>query len=183
MTAWLLAALDRLPPRWRRLAVGGAALLLVAAAIAALIVEAPQVEPHRPRARAAPVLVPRPPGSRATPLTTPEPVSVGELRRATAVAERFAVSYLMFVYGRATALSVAEVTRTLRTELSRGRSPVTPIERQRHPRLLSLHTVGTMPGFVVATAIVEDGGIAAYRLRFTLTERSRRWLVSTVDDW
>jgi hypothetical protein len=182
MTAWLLAVLDRLPYRWRRVALGGATLLLVAAAITALIVEAPQLKRHRPRARAAPLLVHPPPGGHAAPLTPPPPVSAADMRRATEVAERFAVSYLAFVYGRATARSVVEITRTLRTQLARGRSPVTPIERQRRPRLLSLHTVGTMPGFVVATAIVEDGGIAAYRLRFTLSERSRRWLVGTVED-
>ena len=182
MIAWLLAALDRLPPRWRRVAVGASALIVLAATIAALILEARPVEPqHRPSHAPVPV-VRRPPPSRPTPRIARQPVSRTELRRATEVAERFAVSYLRFAYGRAAARSVAGVAPALRSRLVRGRSAITPIERQRHSRLLSLHTVGTMPGFVVATATVEDGGIAAYRLRCSLQERSGRWLVVTVEE-
>src|ERR1019366_4922865 len=40
----------------------------------------------------------------------------------------------------------------------------------------------TTPGFVVATATIEDGGIAAYRLRFALREEGGRWLVSDVQE-
>jgi hypothetical protein len=182
MTAWLLAALDRLSPRWRRVAVALPALLLLAAAITALILEARTVERQRRPSPALAPVVRRPPPRRLAPRTAHQPVSAAELRRASEVAERFAVSYLRFAYGRATARSVVEVEPALRSQLIRGRSPVTPIERQRHPRLLSLHTVGTMPGFVVATATVEDGGIAAYRLRFSLEEHSGRWLVGTVEE-
>jgi hypothetical protein len=182
MTAWLLAALDRLPLRWRRVGVGGAALVLLAAAITALILQALPVErPRRPPPASAPVVRPSQ-RSRATPRTPRPPVSATKLRRATEVAERFAVSYLRFAYGRATARSVVEAAPFFRSQLIRGRSPVTPVARQRHPRLLSLYAVGTMPGFVVATAIVEDGGIAAYRLRFSLETRSGRWLVGAVEE-
>jgi hypothetical protein len=181
MIAWLPAALDRIPPSWRRVAVGAAALLVLAAAIAALILEAGLVErQHRPRPAPAPV-VRRPPPSRLTPRAAGPPVSATELLRASEVARRFAVSYLRFAYGRATARSVVDVAWSLRSQLIRGRTPVTPIERQRHARLVSLHAVGTMPGFVVATATVEDGGIAAYRLRFSLREQWGRWLVSAVE--
>jgi hypothetical protein len=38
------------------------------------------------------------------------------------------------------------------------------------------------PGFVLATATVDDGGIAAYRLRFALQGRDGRWLVSSVQE-
>jgi len=55
-----------------------------------------------------------------------------------------------------------------------------PAARPRHPRVVSLTTVGTTPGFIVETATIEDGGIAAYRLRFTLQERTDRWLASSV---
>jgi hypothetical protein len=109
-------------------------------------------------------------------------VSAAELRSASDVARHFAVSYLRFAYGRATARSVTDAAPSLRSQLIGGRSTVTPTDRQRHPRLVSLHTVGTMPGFVVATVTVEDGGIAAYRPRFTLGERSGRWLVGTVEE-
>ena len=182
MTSWLLAVLDRISPRWRRVAVGAAALLFLTAAIGALTLEARPVErPHQPVRSRAPV-VRLPLANRPAPQAARQPVSPAELRRATAVAERFAVSYLRFAYGRTTAWSVVGVEPALRSQLIRGRSPVAPIERQRHPRLMSLQTVGTMPSFVVATAIVDDGGIAAYRLRLTLQERSGRWLVRAVEE-
>jgi hypothetical protein len=182
MTAWLLAALERLPPRRRRAAVGSAALLLIASAISVLIREARPVERHRrPQPAPAPV-VRQPPATHPTPPSVRQPVSAAELRRATEIAERFAVTYLSFAYGRTTARSVVAVEPALRSQLIRGRSPVTPIEHQRHPRLVSLHTIGTMPGFVVATATVRDGGIAAYRLRFSLREHSGRWLVGSVEE-
>jgi hypothetical protein len=109
-------------------------------------------------------------------------VSATELRRAVEVAERFGVSYLRFAYGRAGARSVMDAAPSLRSQLIRGPSLVTPTERHRQPHLLSVRLVGTMPGFVVATATVEDGGVAAYRLRFSLEERSGRWLVGVVEE-
>jgi hypothetical protein len=182
MIAWLLAALDRLPPRWRRVTLGAVALVLLAAVITALILQALTVErPHRPPRPSTPVVRPSQ-RSRAAPRTARQPVSATELRRASEVAQRFAVSYLRFAYSRATARSVVDVAPSLRSQLIRGRAPVTPIERQRHPGLVSLHTVGTMPGFVVATATVEDGGIAAFRLRFWLREQRGRWLVGSVEE-
>ena len=74
------------------------------------------------------------------------------------------------------------VTPGLRSQLITQRAQATPAERARHPRVVSLATVGTTPRFVVATATIEDGGIAAYRLRFTLQEQAGRWLVSSVQD-
>jgi hypothetical protein len=57
---------------------------------------------------------------------------------------------------------------------------MTPVERRRHPRVLSLRVVGITPGFVAATAAVTDGGIATYPLRFTLQRSAGRWSVSSV---
>ena len=68
----------------------------------------------------------------------------------------------------------------LRSQLIRQRARVTPAEHGRRPRVISLATAGSTPGFVVATATIEDGGIAAYRLRFTVQEHTGRWLVSSV---
>ena len=73
-------------------------------------------------------------------------------------------------------------TPSLRSRLVTQRVRVTPAERGRRPRIVSLATVGTTPAFVVATATIEDGGTAAYRLRFTLQEHTGRWLVSSVQD-
>ena len=73
-------------------------------------------------------------------------------------------------------------TASLRSRLVTQRVRVTPAERGRRPRVVSLATVGSTPGFVVATATVEDGGITAYRLRFTLREQTGRWLVSGVQE-
>ena len=110
------------------------------------------------------------------------PVSGSDLRLASRVASRFLLSYLKFAYGRARATSVEAVTPGLRSQLMRDRAQVTPAERARHPRVVSLRVLGTNPGFVLATASVEDGGIAAYRLRFALREEGGRWLVSDVQE-
>ena len=74
------------------------------------------------------------------------------------------------------------VTPGLRSQLTRDRAQVTPAERRRHPLVVSLTTLGTTPGFVVATASIEDGGIAAFRLRLTLQEQAGLWLVSSVQE-
>jgi hypothetical protein len=110
------------------------------------------------------------------------PVSGSNLRLASRVAGRFLRSYLKFAYGRARVTSVEAVTPDLRSQLMRDRAQVTPAEGTRHPRIASLRVVGTNPGFVLATASVEDGGIAAYRLRFALREEDGRWLVSDVQE-
>jgi hypothetical protein len=110
------------------------------------------------------------------------PVSGSNLRLATRVAGRFLRSYLKFAYGKARATSVEAVTPGLRSQLTRDRADVTPAEGARHPRVTSLQVLGTNPGFVVATAIIEDGGIAAFRLRLTLQEQAGRWLVSSVQE-
>ena len=73
-------------------------------------------------------------------------------------------------------------TASLRSRLVTQRARVTPAERGRRPRVVSLATVGSTPGFVVATATIEDGGVAAYRLRFTLQGHTGRWLVSGVQE-
>jgi len=77
---------------------------------------------------------------------------------------------------------VEDVSAGLRSQLIAQRAQSTPAERGRHPRAVSLAMVGTTPGFVVATATIEDGGIAAYRLRFTLQEQADRWLVASVQE-
>jgi len=125
MIAWLLAALDRLPPRWRRVAVGALALMVLAAAVAALILETGLVErQRRPAPAPAAVVRPSPPTRPSLPRARP-PVSGTELRRATEVAERFAISYLRFAYGRAPAWSVKGITPALRRQLIRD-EPMTP---------------------------------------------------------
>ena len=68
----------------------------------------------------------------------------------------------------------------LRGELVRHRAQLTPVERHRRPRVMSLKTLGTTPAFVVATALIDDGGVTVYRLRFTLQREADRWAVSSV---
>jgi hypothetical protein len=124
----------------------------------------------------------RRPAARPAPPRLRAPVSASDLRLAGRVAGRFLRSYLKFAYGRARATSVEAVTPGLRGQLVRDRAQVTPAERARHPRVGSLQVLGTNPGFVLATASVEDGGIAAYRLRFALREAGGRWLVGDVQE-
>ena len=181
MAAWLIAAVERLPPRARRMVVAAMAVLLLVGAITSLTLEAgPAGRARRPvpiaprRLRPAPA---HPPAPRVSP-----PVSAVELRAARVVAARFLVSYLQFAYGRASAGAVNAVTPGLRSQLIMQRAQVTPAARRRHPRVVSLGAVGTTPGFIVATATIDDGGIAAYRLRFTLQEQTGRWSVSGVQE-
>jgi len=175
----LISALDRLPAQVRRVAVTVLALLLIGAAIAALVIARTSgggVRLRRPTVR-APAHETSPP---APPRRPAPPVPAGQLRRARDAAERFLGSYLSFAYGRVRAPAVTPVMPALRNQLVRERAQMTPAERQRHPRVVSLRVVGIMPDFVAAAAAVADGGIATYPLRFTLQRSAGRWSVSSV---
>jgi hypothetical protein len=111
----------------------------------------------------------------------PPSVSAGGLARARETAARFLSGYLSFLYGRGSARSVNAVTPGLRLQLLRARAEVTPAEHGRHPRVVSLAVIGQAPNVVLATALVEDGGITAYALRITLQEGRSGWLASAVD--
>jgi hypothetical protein len=111
----------------------------------------------------------------------PPPVSAGELARARGVTGQFLESYLPFLYGRASARSVAGVTPAFRRQLTRERAQLTPVERRRRPRLVSLLAAGEEQRVVLATAMVEDGGITTYALRITVPEGPGGWLVTGVD--
>ena len=104
---------------------------------------------------------------------------MGEARRVSA---RFLAGYLAFAYGRGSALAIRDTTHALRRQLLRQRAQLTPVERRRRPRVVSVQTVGTTPVFVVATAVIDDGGFARYRLRFTLSRSAGRWAVSSVEE-
>jgi hypothetical protein len=181
MTAWLLSALERLPRRARRVAVVVVGLLAVGVAMAALTLTLSPVGGGRARRATM-----RPPAkgteARTSPRRLPPPVSAAQLVRARQVAERFLAGYLKFAYGRARTLALGPVTPALRRELVGEGARFTPVERRRHPRVSSLQVVGMTPGFVLATALVDDGGITAYRLRFTLQGAAGRWAVSSVGE-
>jgi hypothetical protein len=108
------------------------------------------------------------------------PVDAAGLARARGSAISFADSFLPVVYGRAPASSVTGATPALRGELARAGAWVTPAERERHPRVLSVRAFGGAPGFVLATAWVSDGGISTYALRIVVQQGPGRWLVSDV---
>ncbi len=179
MTAWLGSLLERLPPPVRRVAVVVLALLVLGA-VAVILTPPSGVAPSSERAPTRPAPTTGP--ARARPERLPSPVRAGQLVHARRVAERFLASYLPFAYGRTPAASVSAVTPGLRGELIRERALVTPVERRRHPRVTSLQVVGKAVGVVVGTAMIEDGGITTYALRFTLGPRAGRWAVSSIDE-
>jgi hypothetical protein len=181
MTAWLISALKRLPPRARRFVVAVVALLLIGAAITALTI-APSPRTGARLDRPAPRGPARQTTMRPSPQRLGSPLPAAELRRAHDAAERFLGTFLPFAYGRALALEVRVVTPALRRQLTRERAQITPVERRRQPRVVSLRVVGMTPGFVLATAMIDDGGIAAYPVRFTLQESGGRWAVSSVQE-
>jgi hypothetical protein len=179
MSDLLLAVLERLPSRARRLVVAGGALLALAAVLAALTLTSPRGHRQRPPVRQAPVSGPV---QLTSPRRLPPPVPAIAIARARRVAERFLTGYLPFAYGRGGALAISDITSGLRQQLLHKRSRLTPVERRRRPRVVSLQTTGTTPTFVVATAVIDDGGMTTYHLRFTLDGGAGRWLVGGVQE-
>jgi hypothetical protein len=179
MTELLLAGLGRLAPRVRRVLVAVGALLALAAVMAALTL----TNPHGGHKRRRPEQRPAAAGSpHPSPPRLPPPVSTAAMLQARRVAARFLAGYLPFAYGRGNALAVRGITPALRHELLGQRAQLTPVERRRRPRVMSLQTIATTPAFVVATAVIDDGGVSTYRLRFTLQLQADRWAVSSVED-
>jgi hypothetical protein len=181
MTAWLLSALERVPPRARRVVVVVAALLVIGAAISALTIAPSPVGGAR-AGSPAPRAPARQTSARRSPQRLAPPVPAAQLRRARDASERFLGTYLAFAYGRVGALALSSVTPAFGRQLVRDLAQVTPVERRRRPRVVLLRVVGLTPGFALATAIVDDGGIAAYPLRFTLQASAGRWAVSGVQE-
>jgi hypothetical protein len=179
MSGLLLAALERLSPRVRRFVVAIGALLAIGAVMAALTLIHPHGGQGRRLAlrRPAPASVPR-----ISPRRLPPPVSTAAMLQARRVAARFLAGYLPFAYGRGGAVAIRGITPALRRQLLSRRPRLTPVERRRRPRVVSVQTVGTTPVFVVATAVIDDGGLAPYRLRFTLSRSAGRWAVSSVEE-
>ena len=173
----LLAGLERLPPRVRRFVVAIGALLALGAVMAALTLTASHDGQERRPAPQHPAVTVR----RTSPRRLPPPVSTAAMLQARRVAERFLAGYLPFAYGRGSALAIRAATQALRRQLLSQRAQLTPVERRRRPRVVALQTIGTTPTFVVATAVIDDGGVATYRLRFTLSRAAGRWAVSGVE--
>ena len=178
MSDLVLAALERLPPRVRRFVVAIGALFALGAVMAALTLTASRGghERRSPLQRSA-ATVPRTP-----PRRLPPPVSTAVMLQARRVSTRFLAGYLAFAYGRGSAPATRGVTQALRRQLLSQRAQLTPVERRRRPRVVSLQTVGTTPTLVIATAVIDDGGVATYRLRFTLSRAAGRWAVSSVEE-
>ena len=124
MAAWLIAAVERLPPRARRTVLAAAAVLLLVGAITSLTLEASPGGGARRRAPARVLAVA--PGASSIPVRAAgEPSRFRHVRCAlpAIVAARFLVSYLQFAYGRGSAGAVKAVTPGLRSQLiSRARS-------------------------------------------------------------
>ena len=98
------------------------------------------------------------------------------------VAERFLAGYLRSRTAAAAHSRSVASRRRCAASCWRQRAQLTPVERRRRPRVVSLQTIGTTPAFVVATAVIDDGGVATYRLRFTLQAGGGRWAVSSVEE-
>jgi hypothetical protein len=95
-------------------------------------------------------------------------ITARKLDDARRVARRFLVGYLPLLYGRGSARSVDAATHGFRLRVARLRAAVTPAERRRHPRVISLSAVGRAPAIVTATALVSDGGVTTYALQITV---------------
>jgi hypothetical protein len=172
MIGWSRSAPRRRSPRARAIAV---AVLVLGATVLALAPTHDMGErSHHPSGHAPTI------GTRGGARPGPSRVSAAQIARAGRAARQFLAGYLRFAYGRASAASVRAVTPALRLQLTRARAQVTPVERRRRPRVVSLTTVGQARVVVVATALVDDGGVANYAVRLAVRQTSRGWLVSRV---
>jgi hypothetical protein len=160
--------------RWLTLGALGVAVLLV---VASALPPAPRpAHRSRPPTAGSRRSLHLPTVPRGSPL-----VSAGGLAYARRAAARFLVGYLPFLYGRGSARSVEDVTPGLRLQLTRMQAVITPVERRRHPRVFSLSAAGQPHGTVLATAFIDDGGVATYALEITLRGWRGGWLVTGVD--
>ena len=181
MSDLLLTALERLPQRVRRFVVAIGALLALGAVMAALTLTASHGGQER---RPAHSIASR--RDRAADLAPPAPAARLDSGDASGPPGGGAVP------GRLSAVRVRPRQRTRDPVAPRRRSVAncccgnglssTPVERRRRPRVVALQTIGTTPTFVVATAVIDDGGVATYRLRFTLSRSAGRWAVSGVEE-
>ena len=158
----------------RALAVGAVGMVIFGLIGSALVPVPTTVRPVRKRSAAEPAR--RPATRRASRRALP--VSPRELVQAGAAARSFVDSYLLVAGGRAPTSLITEVAPTLRAQLSRGSARVTPDERRRHPRVVSVEIEGQEPGFVLATAVVGGAGVATYSLRMVIQDERRGWAVS-----
>jgi hypothetical protein len=165
-------------PSTHLVGVAAVALLVIGVVVSAV---APPVATVQPRRKTS-VTIGASPRAAGHAARRASPVSAVGLARARAVARSFIGSYLSVAYGRAPAGSLTAATLALRAELASGRAWVTPAERERHPRVMSVEAVGEAPGFVIATAVVSDGGITTYLLRITVQQGPDGWRVSDVVD-
>lgn len=108
------------------------------------------------------------------------PARSGELAPVRVAAERFLKGYLGCAYGKRSAPTESAITPSLRRRLRCEGMQVTPADRRRRPRALSLQLSRAAPGVAIATATIDDGGLTVYALRFTLAKRSRAWFVTSV---
>jgi len=90
----------------------------------------------------------------------------------------FLAGYLPFLYGRGSARQLTDASARLRVSLARQRTRITPAQRRRHPRVISVVAIGQSPGSAIVTARIDDGGVAPYPLTFTLRGRQARWTVT-----
>jgi hypothetical protein len=178
MIGRLISGLKRLSPRARLVAIAAAALVALNVVASALTpAPHPGSRTGGNRAGAASSSIAAAAG---TP-RHPSPVSAAELVHVRQAASRFLESYLPFAYGGAPTPSVNSVAPGLRRQLTRERAQLTPVERRRHPRVVSLDAVGQAPTVALATAMIDDGGIASYALRLRLERGTDGWAVSAVD--
>lgn len=153
-----------------------ALVLLSVGTVAGGLTGIPRVQPaRRPLPRVASASSPSGAPQHATRVSSAQPASPRE------VARTFLAGYLPLAYGRGEAKSVRAVTPALRSQLMSERTLVAPAELRRQARVVSLVTIGRARGLVVATALLDDGGIANYALQMSLREWRGRWLVSAID--
>jgi hypothetical protein len=170
----VLAVLRGLPQWMRSVSVATALLGVVSVAAA---VSTPSSRQHPPSRRAT--------APDRTTLRSQVPAHApalahSELAPARQAAVRFLASYLRFAFGRARAQSVAPVSQAVRHQLMRGGASVTPVERRRHPHVMSVQVVAGAAGLAHATALVEDGGVTSYAVRVTLRRQRSGWVVTAI---
>jgi hypothetical protein len=160
---------------WMQCVIVAVALLVAVSVAASLLRSSSRQQPASRRATE--------PARTAPPAQVPSYIAAvahADLARARRAAGRFLASYLRFAYGRASARSVAAVSRAVRDQLMRGAASATPAERRRHPRVVLVQVTAPQVGVARATGLVEDGGVTSYIVRVTLRRERSGWVVSAI---
>jgi hypothetical protein len=186
MTARLTGLRDR--PIGERERRGALAIVLVLLIIATALLLLTRPAPHRATTRhaTATVTIAAPPHAQ-TPMKgapsddTPSPAGQAPSPAVASTSRAFLTGYLAYIYGRAPASQIKNITPALIASLQAHPPRVSPAMREHVPRIVGLHAVHAPAGLIGVQALINDGGLIDYPIGLLLKDQGGLLLVSEVD--